>query len=171
MGAPNQLNQQNSTGMNGNSPYPNIKLFGMGGKSVNPQQQQLSALSQLGLTRDSTGYYVDANGNYYSNPTYAPAQQKTTQSGLASLVSKTNAKNKNGALSAFGYTFNPFTGDAKGISAGQRSMVDNLVNNNLYASTPTVADLFPQLAQSQYLQGEQTAPVSSGAGRFLGTTK
>jgi hypothetical protein len=61
-------------------------------------------------------------------------------------------------------------------------------------NVPSIADLFPQLASSQYLQGqdlqqtqqninpyaqynmlqgEQTAPapVSSGAGRFMGTSK
>jgi hypothetical protein len=86
----------------------------------------------------------------------------------------------------------------------------NNVNNNNYSAmdemlarakqqstqtnAPSITDLFPQLASSQYLQGqdlqptqqninpyaqynmlqgEQTAPapVSSGAGRFMGTTK
>lgn len=145
-----------------------------------PRQDVSNAVSQLGLTRDSTGYYVDANGNYYSDPTYAPAQQKAIKnygmlgqpSGLASMVSKSKATPVEGKLSALGYTFNPFTGNAKGISAGKRSMADALVNNNLYASVPTFADLFPQLAQSQYVQPtQQTQSSSYGAGRFAGTTK
>ena len=135
-----------------------------------PRQDVSNAVSQLGLTRDSTGYYVDANGNYYSDPTYANAKQ--TQSGLASMVSKSKATPVEGKLSALGYTFNPFTGNAKGISAGKRSMADALVNNNLYASVPTFADLFPQLAQSQYVQPtQQTQSSSYGAGRFTDTTK
>lgn len=46
---------------------------------------------------------------------------------------------------------------------------------DLQANIPTFADLFPQLASSQYVQPTQTTQTSSepsyGAGRFLGTTK
>lgn len=113
-------------------------------------------------------------------PTYANAKQTKNYgmlgqpSGLASMMpALANKKNSTeGQLSALGYTFNPFTGNAKGISAGKRSMADALVNNNLYASTPTFNDLFPLLSQSQYVQPTQQAQSpTSGAGRFLGTTK
>jgi hypothetical protein len=76
----------------------------------------------------------------------------------------------------------------QGINPGQKNYLAKFGLNNISAvdamleaarqeamqrNTPTFADLFPQLAQSQYTQPTQTqqAPVSSGAGRFMGNSK
>ena len=136
------------------------------------------AASNLGLTLDPRNnlYYNNA-GQYYSAPTYqAPSSGYNPYTGFVNPLktntisspfrTTTQAKAPEGQLSNNNYLFNPFTGSAEGVSAGQRSAVWDMLQRQKAMQAPQVAtlqDLFPNMtAPTGLLQNTG----NFGAGRF-----
>ena len=145
----------------------------MGKKATQPSITGNQAAQNLGLTLDPrNNLYYNSEGNYFSAPEYQSPQALQWQGGMGyagnplggySLKSKELTK---GALSNNNYVFNPFTGEAVGVSAGQRSMIDAmLAAQKPYQAPVSLEALFPTMSL------KQTSPISStgiyGAGRFL----
>ena len=137
---------------------------------------------------------AQANGQqggqvYWDAQTGQPyTMQQQPKNGMGKLLGRMLgiAPNQKNYLSGFGLNNNE-------VSA-MDEMLARARQQSTQTNAPSITDLFPQLASSQYLQGqdlqptqqninpyaqynmlqgEQTAPapVSSGAGRFMGTTK
>ena len=142
------------------------------------------AAQNLGLTLDpQNNLYYDSKGQYYSSPTYSSDSYSGNRNMNAlsgASFSNLNPLNNSFSTGLFGkggvgvtgqlsnnnYLFNPFTGSAKGVSAGQRSMVDAmLANQGQYNQAQSLQDMFPNLnlTPSNSVGGEG----QYGAGRFL----
>jgi hypothetical protein len=75
-----------------------------------------------------------------------------------------------GLINFGGKSYVPFSGNAKGISQGKRSVVDALVGGRqpYQYNAPSLAEMFPSLQMQAPMQGNNMKAPSSGAGRFMG---
>jgi hypothetical protein len=126
----------------------------------------------MALTKDASGYYLDPNTNKYYSEYTAPVVPAGVPSapyyGFSSYTNRAPAA-PSGLLNFDGQTYKPFTGNALGISQGQKSMVDSLVGSRqpYEYKVPSLADLFPNMQQGGMMQGNQMQG-GNGASRFMG---
>lgn len=164
----------------------------------------------MSLLQDSTGYYLQPSTGQYYEPAPMPAisynpfgfmgmggYQSQPNYGMSGMFGNRPAPDTTQYLTVDGMRYKPFTGNADGISAGIRSMVDSSVANQqpYQYNVPDLAQMFqyqPQMQQmamqpqggdygaNRFLGGligtqlptpisseTTTAPASSGAGRYL----
>ena len=147
----------------------------MGGSAINARQagqlftaaQMAEAAQSAGLTLDplSGMYYQPKTGQFYqSAQKSAPARQGL---GVFGVMNR-QQKNSN-VLNAGGYQFNPFTGNAPGITGGLFSPIGRFEESPQTFEAPV--GILNALFGGIDFSGSQSAGPSYGAGRFLGTSK
>jgi hypothetical protein len=138
----------------------------------------------MALIKDSTGYYLEpSSGQYYEqaplpvhrnnmygmNGNSAFGYDQMGFGGMNSLFGGNQRSNEPAInyITQDGMRYKPFTGSATGISAGIKSVIDSInANRQPYQyNVPSLAELFPNVQQSQPMQQYQG---NAGAGRFMG---
>lgn len=148
----------------------------MGGSAINARQAgQLFTAAQMAEAAQSAGLTLDPlSGMYYQPKTgqfYQSAQKsipfRQTDLSIQSLMGR-KGKDTN-VLNAGGYTFNPFTGNAPGITGGLFSPIGRFEESPQTFEAPV--GILNALFGGIDFSGSQSAGPSYGAGRFLGTSK
>jgi hypothetical protein len=137
----------------------------------------------MALTKDYTGYYLEpSTGQYYSpnntssyatgnaifdalNPQLRNFMMPFIMTQGHRVPSQTMSE---GMIYEGGKYYEPFTGNAAGISQGKRSVVDAMIGGRqpYEYNVPSLASLFPSMQGAT-----QTAAMpqgNAGAGRFMG---
>jgi len=116
----------------------------------------------MALTQDSTGYYLDSGTGQYYKPYTAPTFNPMMGMGMAGLASMGGMGTPKGMITSGGKSYVPFTGDTANISAGRKSMVQDLIARANQAqanvNVPTLNQLFPGLSNPNVM------PTMQGTG-------
>lgn len=148
-------------------------------QSSAPSMSLEAATKGAGLVLDplSGMYYQPSSGQFYQSGTFQNQSPVPRLIGFDQYVQFSQFGNRakaqetpSNALNFGGYVFNPFTGNARGVTSGLFSPIDRYQPSPQTFEAP-VGILNSLFGDIEFPSSTQSSGAAYGAGRFLGNSK